>query len=278
MKKRKLLSVVIALVLALTLGVMFVSAQSVTNSATPASNENDTLLELTSLLDRSPYEYVTRIDALKIILKVTSSYNEASVYSGSCPFLDVSEENAPFVAFAFDNGYIKGIGNNVFNENGYATLEEAVVIALRVMGYNEEIPFYESDILGLYRAVAIDFYPIFLTYAQLSNLTWNMLDVCPSNSDVTYGEALCENGYVDGGIYSSFKESLDGCYSYGNPPKIDTDAYYDSNTTSAPETSTPETSAPATSAPDDTTTPPSTSDPSIDTDPGWGPIIKPPKS
>lgn len=272
MKKRKLLSVSIALILALALGVMFVSAQNTANSKAQTQSENNTLLELISLSGRSPYEQVTRIDALKTILRVTSSYNEASVYSGSCPFSDVSEGNAPFVAFAFDNGYVKGIGDNVFNENGYATLEETLVIALRVMGYSEDIPFYEAEMHSLYRSTNSDFYTIFLTYAQLSNLVWNMLDACPSNAYVPYGEALCENSSVDREAYSSFRESLDNNYSYGDVPSINTDAYFN------PDTSAPSTSAPNTSAPSTTTSVPSTSAPSIDTEPGWGPIIKPPKT
>jgi len=80
-------------------------------------------------------------------------------------FDDVSLDTwyGPSVAWAFDNGIVLGVGNNIFNPDGYVTREEIAVMLLRFIKYteiemesNSPVPFDDLNLASAWAMDAID--------------------------------------------------------------------------------------------------------------------------
>lgn len=80
---------------------------------------------------------VTRAQFAKIIISASKYRNSVSLKSTTSPFRDVaySSWEAPYISIASINGLIKGYPDSSFKPEKNVTLEEAVTVALTMMGY-----------------------------------------------------------------------------------------------------------------------------------------------
>ncbi len=94
----------------------------------------------------------------RLAIADTSTYSEQI-------FDDVSLDTwyGPSVAWAFDNGIVLGVGNNIFNPDGYVTREEIAVMLLRFIKYteiemesNSPVPFDDLNLASAWAMDAID--------------------------------------------------------------------------------------------------------------------------
>ncbi len=80
---------------------------------------------------------LTRAQFAKIIINASAYKNTVSSRSTTSPFRDVQYSSwaAPYVSVAVSNGLIKGYPDATFKPDKNVTLEEAVTVALTLMGY-----------------------------------------------------------------------------------------------------------------------------------------------
>lgn len=88
-------------------------------------------------LERAP----TRIEGLILFLRLLGEEEQALAYLGECPFADVQEWSRPYVGYAFEKGYTKGVGGDgekqYFNPYGSITSLEYEIFVLRALGYQD---------------------------------------------------------------------------------------------------------------------------------------------
>ena len=83
---------------------------------------------------------LTRAQFAKIMINTSAYKNNVSSKSTTSPFKDVQYSSwaAPYVSVAVSNGLIKGYPDATFKPDKNVTLEEAVTVALTLMGYTSE--------------------------------------------------------------------------------------------------------------------------------------------
>lgn len=95
---------------------------------------------------------MTRIEALKLLAE-RAGYSEKEY---DCPFTDISEEDKSIVGYAFEKGWIKGTGDNLFNPEGEMTRECFLTMVLRSLKYTDPLsftwdnPYDRAFIAGIY--------------------------------------------------------------------------------------------------------------------------------
>ena len=95
---------------------------------------------------------MTRVEALKLIAE-NVSYTQKEY---ECPFTDVCEDDKNIVGFAYEKGWIKGTGDNLFNPEGEMTRECFLTIVLRSLNYKDPLsftwdnPYDRAFISGIY--------------------------------------------------------------------------------------------------------------------------------
>lgn len=88
----------------------------------------------------------TRIQGMILFLRLLGEEQTALRYTGTTQFADVPDWALPYVAYAFDKGYTKGVGTDadgrvVFDSNSTMTAEHYVSFLLRALSYQEEVDF-----------------------------------------------------------------------------------------------------------------------------------------
>lgn len=83
---------------------------------------------------------LTRAQFAKIMINASAYKNSVSSRSTTSPFRDVQYSSwaAPYVSVAVSNGLIKGYPDATFKPDKNVTLEEAVTVALTLMGYTSD--------------------------------------------------------------------------------------------------------------------------------------------
>lgn len=84
-------------------------------------------------LDRAP----TRTEALVMLIRLLGREAEALAYDGPCPFGDVADWAAPYVAWAYAQGLTRGVSADTFGGEGAATLNMYLTFVLRALGFQE---------------------------------------------------------------------------------------------------------------------------------------------
>ena len=89
-------------------------------------------------LERAP----TRIEGLVMFLRLLGEEESALSCTAECPFADVPDWAQPYVAYAYGQGYTKGVGQNEAGQSVFGTERtmgagEYVTFLLRVLGYTD---------------------------------------------------------------------------------------------------------------------------------------------
>ena len=88
-------------------------------------------------LDRVP----TRIEGLIMLIRLMGVEAEALDCDFECPFEDVPAWAVPYVAYAFEMGWTKGISETEFNPDGRMTATQYLTFVLRALGYVDGVSF-----------------------------------------------------------------------------------------------------------------------------------------
>ena len=132
--------------IALTLSLLMLCACTFAYAATVSSEEIAGILGSLSIVSGYPdgslhlEDNVTRAQFTKIMVTASKYKNSVSTKSTTSPFKDVpySDWAAPYVSVAVANGIISGYPDATFKPDQNVTLEEAVTVALNLMGYSSE--------------------------------------------------------------------------------------------------------------------------------------------
>jgi hypothetical protein len=134
-------------IIALTLIILTLCATFTTAFATDTSSE-DIAEMMKSLNIMSGYsdgnmhlsDKLTRAQFSKIMINASSYKNSVPSKSTTSPFKDVSYTNwaAPYISVAVSNDIITGYPDSSFKPDNNVTLEEAITVALNLMGYTSD--------------------------------------------------------------------------------------------------------------------------------------------
>lgn len=116
------------------------------NALEVSSEEIAEVMESLGIMNGYPDENLhlgdklTRAQFAKIMINASIYKNSVSSRSTTSPFRDVQYSSwaAPYVSVAVSNGLIKGYPDATFKPDKNVTLEEAVTVALTLMGYTSE--------------------------------------------------------------------------------------------------------------------------------------------
>ncbi len=151
---------------------------------------------------------VTRAEFIKMALCTSALKDKVNAGVNVAPFIDVRASHwaVGYVTTAVSNGYIKGYLDGTFKPDAAVTLEEAVTVMLRIMGYTElDSGKYPDTQLAKYEELEMDsrigaVRGQALTRRECMYLMYNALCAKDKNGKV-YCEALGysadENGRID---------------------------------------------------------------------------------
>ncbi len=94
----------------------------------------------------------TRIEALRLMAE-NATYSEKEY---TCPFTDIDEADKLLVGYAFEKGWVKGTGDNLFNPHAIITRECFLTMVLRSLNYADPLsfswdnPYQRAFIAGIY--------------------------------------------------------------------------------------------------------------------------------
>lgn len=92
-------------------------------------------------LDKAP----TRAQGITMLVRLLGKEEEALVGKWETPFTDVPEWAAPYVGCAFANGLANGVGNNLFAADEDIPAHQYVTMVLRSLGYDSASDFRWDD-------------------------------------------------------------------------------------------------------------------------------------
>lgn len=277
MKRTKLMTIVISLLLIMALGVVFVTTAL-------GSGENNYMTPLQALENLDLVDYmqkdatVPRSYAVYALLSVIGELDTALNSEDECSFSDVDNDFAPYIGYAEELGIILGDGGGVFAPDRPITLEEMLTMCLRALGHSPspENVYILAESEMLYTYSAGDSLYFYLTADKLGEILWNMLSVNVGEESLTYAEMLVEIGILDATTYEEITAQV--YYEFGETTNVLTGAVSGVETVEPVESVEPE----------DTTTPDSESEsvseteppkppkpPQVDTDDGWSGIWSP---
>jgi hypothetical protein len=99
---------------------------------------------------------LTRAQGVVMTIRLLGKEGEAKAHSSITTFTDVPEWAKPYVAYAVENGIVKGYSATTFGANDPMTATQYITLVLRAMGYEDEEDFtwdksYEKAMqLGLF--------------------------------------------------------------------------------------------------------------------------------
>ena len=205
---KKLLSLILALTLALSLAVPAFAV-------TPEDAQEDAML-LYNLglfkgsgtladgspkfdLDRAP----TRAEAVTILVRLLGAEETATKKTISTPFTDVPNWAKPYVGYAYSKGYTNGIDATHFGASNTVSAAQFLTFLLRALGYQDgkdftwSSPWTLTDELGISGGAYNAQTKTFLR-ADAASLSANTLYAKKKGSDKTLLKDLLDNGAISG--------------------------------------------------------------------------------
>ena len=214
---KKLLSLILALTLALSLAVPAFAV-------TPEDAQEDAML-LYNLglfkgtgttadgspkfdLDRAP----TRAEAVTILVRLLGAEEAATQKTIATPFTDVPAWAKPYVGYAYSKGYTNGVDAKHFGPNNTVSAAQFLTFLLRALGYKDgtdftwDSPWTLTDRLGISNGAYNAKTKTFLR-ADAAALSASTLYAKKKGSDKTLLKDLLDNGAISGSpaTFTSFK-------------------------------------------------------------------------
>ena len=163
----------------------------------------------------------TRIQGLILFLRLIGEEEAALASTAACPFTDVPDWCRPYVAYAYAQGYTKGMDEEggIFGTNDTLTAGQYVTFLLRALGYQDsgENPDFTWD-TALERAVELGVLTpgeeamltseTFLR-AQVVYLSYFALDAPCQDGSGTLLERLVSGGILDGAVASVVRSGVE---------------------------------------------------------------------
>lgn len=138
-----------------------------------------------------------RQDMVVLMSRLYKEEDNAKTFLIKPKFTDVTDAYAfyqPYIGWSVDKGLIKGMGDNTFGVDRNVTVQEFMVVLLRVLGYDEEsklwntIPELAAKI-GI--SAGLEAKPSnSLTRGQMALMTVNALKLTSKGSTMTLAEKL----------------------------------------------------------------------------------------
>lgn len=83
----------------------------------------------------------TRTEGLVMFIRLMGLESQALAYTGSHPFTDVDAWASPYVAYAYNMGYTKGVSDTRFGSKDLLTPAHYVTFLMRALGFTENTDF-----------------------------------------------------------------------------------------------------------------------------------------
>lgn len=138
---------------------------------------------------------LTRQDMVVLVSRLYKEESKAKSFLIKPKFSDVSDEfYIPYIGWAVDKGLIKGMGDNTFGFDQNVTVQQFMVVLLRVLGYEEESRLWNTVpelaiklgiMEGLENNAKAD-----LTRGQMAVMTLNTLKMTTKGSSITLADVL----------------------------------------------------------------------------------------
>lgn len=140
-------------------------------------------------------EYLSRQDMVVLVSRLYKLENTAKTFLIKPKFTDVTDEfYQPYIGWSVDKGLIKGMGDNTFGFNKNVTVQQFMVVLLRVLGYEEESKLWNTipelaEKLGIMNGLKNNPNQD-LTRGQMSVMTLNALRLTIKGSTLTLADKL----------------------------------------------------------------------------------------
>lgn len=138
-----------------------------------------------------------RQDMIVLMSRLYKEEDKAKTFLIKPKFTDVTDTYAfyqPYIGWSVDKGLIKGMGDNTFGVNRNVTIQEFMVVLLRVLGYDEESKLWStipelSAKIGISKGIETK-PSASLTRGQMALMTVNALKLTSKGSTMTLAEKL----------------------------------------------------------------------------------------
>ena len=260
MKRSKIVAPVVAVLLFALLIPCFVIA-----TAGSEKNTNMRPYDAIARIGVLPYgqekAYLTRYEALAKVLWVMGELYDAEEYDAAQSFEDAIRDQGKVIGYAESKGVIVGDGEGFFYPNKLCTLEDMLIMIMRVLGYSDvtaENVYTLAEACGIYKYSQADDLYFYINGRRAAECIWNMLDFAIDN-ETSFADLLIEKGILNSKTYSWLSSTVS--YSFGETTAVETGAKTE-----------PETTAAESEHEEETTTAVETKDPN---DEGWTPPWNP---
>ena len=161
---------------------------------------------------------LTRAQFCKLAVLAEGHGDQAAASAGRTLFSDVSGSGwaAPYIGLAHEEGLMTGKGDGTFGPDEPVTLEQAVTVCLRLLGYTEADigPFWPEDYIAKARKVGLleglsAQAGQALTRGQAALLLDNLLQL-PDTQGKTFGLSLGSSWVEDAVLLDNDAEAADG--------------------------------------------------------------------
>ena len=140
---------------------------------------------------------LTRQDMIVLISRLYKDEDKAKTFIGKPKFKDIPEIDkfySPYIAWAVDKNFIKGIDKDTFGYGKDITIKEFQTVLLRALGYEEESGLWNSvseiaKKLGIMKDLDIN-PDNSLSRGQMAVMTLNTLKLTKKGSTLTLAEVL----------------------------------------------------------------------------------------
>jgi len=151
----------------------------------------------------------TRTESVVMVIRLLGKENEAQEYNASeNPFYDVPAWAVKYIAYAYDNGLVKGISNRQFGAHMATSPEQYITFLLRALYYSDDHDFSYDDSIGFASSIGLlDGWNDsgFFSRSDMIILSFNALNAGLNNGEGTLADSLLEGGvFTDSQLNSSF--------------------------------------------------------------------------
>ena len=146
--------------------------------------------------------YTTRIEGIKILIRMTGNEDKAKNSNAYSPFEDVRNADIPYTAYAYINDYIHGVQRNTLQPNEKLTADMFLTTALSVLGYDCRTDFnwctswYKTDDIFLTNQ-EFNEENINISRGEIAEILLRMLVTLPKDEELLFVDKLIENNIFE---------------------------------------------------------------------------------